>query len=284
MGNSSFLRKATLDQILAASFETKSEQAGAVLFVLGHTSDEERLDLMEHVLSTYGLAQSTRAVQLENLPKCGLSGEVFEEVVRRISTDINQLIDRLATGNSSCRQVASDVLEHLDKMKNSDERTVGLALIMHSDLIPYVVLPTELFQYADLMVVPDTVYDQPSVRKSRAQVARLCSPTASRLNLNLTQTVTALRRILESHTAPMERDVVFRTILSSVLRIGEARGMMKAQLQMAAAALAQTLVVGGESLDCGNPNCPCHQKQRSAKSGDAKLDETSDVGGKKMMN
>lgn len=129
-----------LDDIMAADFKEKSEQASSILRVLNSCPENEQSDMLAYVLQRFKIIDDSD----EPMTGDRISKDRYRDIVDRIGDDIHRIFHIWLKKNPSEEDLAHKLWHFLNEnLKADDERSVALSIVLFDRHIPYRQIPEE---------------------------------------------------------------------------------------------------------------------------------------------
>ncbi|MBI4280857.1 hypothetical protein HY628_01510 [Candidatus Uhrbacteria bacterium] len=252
-----------------------------MLQVIDGAPQDERVELVRHVLISFGLAMNLPNQSVDSWclpPARRMDDQTFDMIHAVVMAPTIMLMRRVMVADLPSQTVAEAVWDHLMKLTKADERIVSFALILYSSLTPYAQITDDLVASRFGDMVPAEVFRRPNVLESRATVQRLLNYEMMRRGVSIGQMSEALLRVLDRHHDPVERLAVFQQIEQVLLELGVNSGQFQGQMHGLTRALQMVLGFHGELPDCGDPTCKGHPKQRAVDQDEKDVEEKREDG------
>lgn len=136
-----------LNGILGADFSQRSERASCILETLKHVDDEEQPSWLAYVLSNFGLIEDHDEVMKGKR----LDDKRYEEIIKKVGDDASRAFHLWMRNNPEVEELAAKLNKFLHGLKDDDERSVALAVILSDRHIPYCRIPEELSNSENLI-------------------------------------------------------------------------------------------------------------------------------------
>lgn len=199
--------------ILSADYSQKSERSSAILKVLGNIEDEQqKIWALTYALKNFGAIDNSGEVAKDER----MSDEKFSEIQERIGLDLRRAFHSWIRKNPPEDELAGRILRYFQtELKDGEEKSVALAIILMDRHIPYVQIPDVLLNIGASPAEIREAMEGEKFDVTAKEDAILIQNIVRRKHLTLPVFI-MLWNIIRRHESEAEQVIIFGQVVSMI--------------------------------------------------------------------